>query len=170
MVVVLVVAALALGNSFAATMDAWYRGLWMLLPFTMQMTLVLVLGSVLGATPLFRKIIVFFSRKSNTVTQVILYSSLLAAAVSYLNWGLALALGPLIAVHFASEAERKGIPIDFPFLLAAQGGAGSVWQYGLSASGPLMMATTGHFLETTTGVMSLRSTIWSPASLVLVIG
>jgi short-chain fatty acids transporter len=169
MLVVLVIVALALGNSFAATLDAWYRGLWMLLPFTMQMTLVLVLGSVLGVTPLFRKIIVSFSRRPNTVTQVFNYSALLVAGVSYLNWGLALALGPLIAVHFASEAERKGIPIDFPFLLAAQGGVGSVWQYGLSASGPLLMATSGHFLEATTGVMSLRSTIWTPASLVLVI-
>jgi hypothetical protein len=27
--------------------------------------------------------------------------------------GLALALSPLIAIHFAREAERKGIPIDF---------------------------------------------------------
>jgi short-chain fatty acids transporter len=170
MLVVLVSAALALGNSLSATLDAWYRGLWMLLPFTMQMTLILLLGCVLGATPLFHKIIVFFSRRPNTVTQVFIYSSLLVAVVSYLNWGLALALGPLIAVHFANEAERKGIPLDFPFLLAAQGGVGSVWQYGLSASGPLMMATSGHFLETTTGVMSLRSTIWSPASLVLVIG
>jgi short-chain fatty acids transporter len=53
--------------------------------------------------------------------------------------------------------------------LAINGGAGSVWQFGLSASGPLLMATSGHFLEETTGQMSLRSTIWSPASIVLVI-
>jgi short subunit fatty acids transporter len=83
--------------------------------------------------------------------------------------GLALALGPIVAVHFAGEAERRGIPIDFPFLLAVNGGAGSVWQFGLSASGPLLMATSGHFLETITGTMSLLSTIWSPAALALVI-
>jgi short-chain fatty acids transporter len=88
---------------------------------------------------------------------------------SRLNWGLALALGPIVAVHFAGEAERRGIPIDFPFLLAVNGGAGSVWQFGLSASGPLLMATSGHFLETITGTMSLLSTIWSPAALALVI-
>lgn len=170
MLVVLITVSLALGNTFTATMDAWYRGLWMLLPFTMQMTLVLVLGTVLAATPLFRKIILAISGKPRTVTQVIVYSVLLVAFISYLNWGLALALGPLIAVYFATEAERKGIPIDFPFLLATVGGAGSVWQYGLSASGPLLMATEGHFLKDTTGVMSLHSTIWSPAALFLVIG
>ena len=58
MLVILFIIALAIGNTFTTTMDAWYRGLWMLLPFTMQMTLVLMLGCVLAATPLFRKVIV----------------------------------------------------------------------------------------------------------------
>jgi short-chain fatty acids transporter len=169
MVVILFVLVLALGNSVTTTLDAWYRGLWMLLPFTMQMTLVLLLGCVLAATPLFRKLVVFVSQLPRTSTQVIIASVACVAAVSYLNWGLALALGPIIAVHFAGAAERRGIAIDFPFLLAVNGGAGSVWQFGLSASGPLLMATPGHFLEDTTGTMSLLSTIWSPASLALVL-
>ena len=168
MIVILFALSLALGNSTSATFDAWYRGLWMLLPFTMQMTLILLLGCVLAATPLFRKLVVSISKLPRTSTQVIIASVLCVAAISYLNWGLALALGPIIAVHFAGEAERRGIPIDFPFLLAVNGGAGSVWQFGLSASGPLMMATPGHFLEGSTGTMSLLSTIWSPASLALV--
>jgi short-chain fatty acids transporter len=142
----------------------------MLLPFTMQMTLVLVLGSVLAATPLFRKVIVLISRRPRTTTQVIIYSVIVVAVISYLNWGLALALGPLVAIHFAGEAERRGIAIDFPFLLAVGGAAGSVWQFGLSASAPLLTATPGHFLEADTGVMSLSSTIWSPAAIFLVIG
>jgi len=166
----LFIIALALGNSLTATVDAWYRGLWMLLPFTMQMTLVLVLGSVLAATPLFRKTIIAISRKPRTGTQVLIYSALVVAVISYLNWGLALALGPLIAIHFAAEAERKGIAIDFPFLMAAMGAVGSIWQFGLSASAPLLMATPGHFLEADTGTMSLGSTIWSPATIALVVG
>ena len=169
MVVILFGVSLSLGNGFSKTMDAWYRGLWMLLPFTMQMTLILLLGCVLAATPAFRKLVVMLSRLPRTSTQVIITSVFSVAAISYLNWGLALALGPIIAVHFAGEAERRGIPIDFPFLLATNGGAGSVWQFGLSASGPLMMATSGHFLEGSTGTMSLLSTIWSPASLALVV-
>src|SRR5215216_6844913 len=74
MLVVLFIIAVAIGNSLTATIDAWYRGLWMLLPFTMQMTLVLILGSVLAATPLFRKVIVLISRRPRTTTQVIIYS------------------------------------------------------------------------------------------------
>ncbi|HEX8183311.1 MAG TPA: TIGR00366 family protein [Blastocatellia bacterium] len=170
MLVGIFIIAVATGNSLTASVDAWYRGLWMLLPFTMQMTLVLVLGSVLAATPLFRKVITSISRKPRTTTEVIIYSTLVMAVVSYLNWGLALALGPLVVIHFAGEAEQKGIAVDFPFLMAVNGAAGSVWQFGLSASAPLLMATPGNFLEADAGIMSLRSTIWSPAAIFLVVG
>ena len=39
------------------------------------------------------------------------------------------------------EAERKGLRMDFPFLLSTTAAAGSVWQYGFSSSGPLLMNT-----------------------------
>jgi short-chain fatty acids transporter len=40
-----------------------------------------------------------------------------------------------------------------------------VWQFGLSASAPLLVATEGHFLHETIGVLPLSTTIWSPAAL-----
>ena len=49
--------ALALGNPLHQVMEAYYQGLWMLLPFTMQMTLIIVLSSALGATPFIRRAI-----------------------------------------------------------------------------------------------------------------
>jgi short-chain fatty acids transporter len=58
--------------------------------------------------------------------------------------------------------------VDFPFLLAVTGAAGSVWQFGFSASAPLLMNTPGHFLESTTGLMPLRTTIFAPASLAFI--
>src|SRR5262245_6922360 len=162
--------ALALGSTPAAISDAYYRGLWMLLPFTMQMTLILVLSALVSGTPFFRKIVVTLARKPRTLTQVIVFSVLLDAVASYFYWGLGLALAPLIAIHFAAAAEEKGIAVDFPFLLATVAAAQSVWQFGLSSSAPLLMATPGHFLQNTVGVMNLRSTIWStPAILMEVI-
>ena len=43
-------AALTLDTSPGAVVDAYYRGLWMLLPFTMQMTLILVLSAIVSGT------------------------------------------------------------------------------------------------------------------------
>jgi short-chain fatty acids transporter len=161
--------SLSIGNSVTATVDAYYKGLWMLLAFTMQMTLILTLSLVLASTTAFRKAVLAISRVPRTAAQVVALAVLCAAFVSYLNWGLGLALGPMIAIHFCREAERKGIRVDFLFMLATLAGAGAVWQFGFSASAPLLVATPGHFLQQTTGIMTLGSTIWSPASIVLVI-
>lgn len=168
LMVVVFALSLALGAGVPVAMDAYYRGLWNLLTFTMQMTLILVLSLILGATPAFRNAIIGLSRLPRTRTQIVVVAVLCAAFVAYLNWGLSIALSPVIATHFAKEAERQGIAVDFLFLLATLAGAGSIWQFGLSGSAPLLVATPGHFLESSTGVMPLSTTIWSPASLVLV--
>jgi len=159
--------ALAMGNSAGKTLDAYYQGLWMLLPFTMQMTLIIVLSSVLGATPFFRTAITRLSRLPKTQFQAVALSVLVTAVAAYLYWGLGIAMTPLVAVHFAREAERKGIQLDFLFLLALLWAANAAWQFGLSASAPLLMATPGHFLEKTVGILPLSTTIWSPAALIL---
>jgi short-chain fatty acids transporter len=160
------VVALALGNSGLQVMDAYYRGLWMLLPFTMQMTLIIVLSSALASTPFFRRAVVTLSALPRSTNQMIALAVLLTAAAAYVYWGLGIALSPVIAIYFAREAERKGIDIDFPFFLALVAGANAVWQFGLSASAPLLMATPGHFLEKSIGILPLSTTIWSPAAII----
>jgi short-chain fatty acids transporter len=169
LMVILFALALALGAGPEATLDAYYRGLWNLLAFTMQMTLILVLSLILAASPAFRRGVVWLSRQPRTRNQVVALAVLCGGVVAYLNWGLSIALSPVIATHFAREAERKGIAIDFLFLLATLAGVGSIWQFGFSGSAPLLVATPGHFLEKTTGIMPLSTTIWSPAAVTLVL-
>jgi short-chain fatty acids transporter len=169
LLVVLFLIALAIKTPFSSALDAYYRGLWNLLAFTMQMTLILVLSLILGATPFFKKVIIALSRLPRTTTQVVIGASLCGGLVAYFNWGLSIALSPVVAIHFAKEAERKGLQVDFLFLLSTLAGVGAIWQFGLSGSAPLLMATPGHFLEKTTGIMPLSTTIWSPAAIILVI-
>jgi short-chain fatty acids transporter len=169
LLVVLVGLALAIGTPLQTTLDAYYRGLWNLLAFTMQMTLILVLSLILGATPLLRDLIRSAARLPRTVPQVVAGAVLATALVAYANWGLSIALSPLIAIHFCREAEARGLRVDFLFLLSTLAGAGAIWQFGLSGSAPLLVATPGHFLEQTTGVMPLATTIWAPATIALVL-
>jgi short-chain fatty acids transporter len=171
--IVLMVALIGLslfaGGTVMQTLDGYYEGLWMFLRFTMQMTLILVLSLMVSATPFFRNLVAWISRFPRTRVQVITLAALCVGGVAYLNWGLALALAPVIAIHFCREAERKNIPVDFLFLLAIVAGAGSIWQFGLSASAPLVMATPGQELVQDMGVMPLRTTIWSVAAIVHVV-
>ncbi|MBK6349195.1 MAG: hypothetical protein IPF50_05050 [Proteobacteria bacterium] len=49
--------SLALDDSLLTSVDAFYRGLWRLLPSSMLMTLILVLSTVLSLTEAFRRAI-----------------------------------------------------------------------------------------------------------------
>jgi short-chain fatty acids transporter len=138
----------------------------MLLPFTMQMTLILVLSLALSTTPFFRGAIARLGRLPKSRNQFIALAFLTCGLTSYAYWGLGYALNPMVAIYFATEAERKNIDIDFPFLLAVTTAASALWQYGLSASAPLLVATEGHFLQSTIGVIPLSTTIWSPAAMI----
>ena len=158
--------AFAVGNSPGRVMDAYHQGLWMLLPFTMQMTLILVLSLALATTPFFRNGIARLARVPTTRNQFIVVAFVSCGVTSYLYWGLGYALNPMIAIYFAAEAERKDIPIDFPFMLAVTTAAQSLWQYGLSSSAALLVATPGHFLQSTIGVVPLSTTIGSPAAII----
>jgi short-chain fatty acids transporter len=165
LLIVLAAIAVGLGNTPGKVVDAYYRGLWMLLPFTMQMTLVILLSSALALTPFFRRAVATLSTLPSSAGHFVALAVLLNAVCAYFYWGLSIALSPVIAVCFATQAERRRIPIDFPFFLAAVTAATAVWQYGLSASAPLLVATPGHFLQSTIGVIPLSRTIWSPAAI-----
>ncbi|MBM4328369.1 MAG: short-chain fatty acid transporter [Deltaproteobacteria bacterium] len=169
MVVILFIFASLIGVPLSQTVDAYYKGLWMLLAFTMQMTLIITLAAVVGASPIFRRGIRALAVIPKTQFQVIALGTLVTAVLGYIYWGLAITLGPVIAIYFCGEAERKGIKVDFTLCLASVFAAHSVWQYGLSSSGPLLVATPGHFLDKVTGTMPLSTTIWSPAAITLVI-
>lgn len=169
MLVLLAATALALGDSPGTTVDAWYRGLWMLLPFSMQAALMLVLSGVLSQTAVFRQAVETLARLPRTAGQTLALAVAVTSVLAYFHWAIAITMGPLIAVQFAAAAERKGIRLDFPFLLATVFAATSVWQYGLSSSGALLMATPGHFLEASTGLWSLGSTIGSLPALAVVL-
>ena len=158
--------ALVLGNPLGRVADAYHQGLWMLLPFTMQMTLILVLSLALSTTPFFQKAIARLAQIPKSRNQFIGFAFLVGGLTSYVYWGLGYALNPMIAVYFAAEAERKDVAIDFPFLLAVTTAAQALWQYGLSASAPLLVASPGHFLQSTIGVIPLSTTIWSPAAII----
>jgi len=90
---------------------------------------------------------------------------LAAGTASYIYWGLGYALGPMIAIFFVAEAERRGLAVDFPFLLGVTYGAQALWQYGPSSSRPLLVASPGHFLQAIIGVIPLSTTIWSLAAI-----
>jgi short-chain fatty acids transporter len=130
------------------------------------MTLIILLSTALSSSPFFRRSVARLAALPRTANQTVALAVTLAAASAYAYWGLGMALSPVIAVYFAREAERKGLNLDFPFFLAVLWAANAVWQFGFSASAPLLVATPGHFLQDTIGIIPLTRTIWSPAAII----
>ena len=116
-------AALLIGNTFTQIADAYYRGLWMLLPFTMQMTLILVLSSTLAATPFFRRLIVTLSRLPDSPGRTLALAMLTTGTLAYCYWGLSLAMGPAGRGAFCPAVRAQGPPRRFS-LPAGRGGRG----------------------------------------------
>src|SRR5689334_23145945 len=113
----------------------------MLLPFPILMTLIIVLRASVAWKLFLGTTIADMARMRRTPKQIVALAFVTSGAASYLYWGLGYALGPMIAIFFAAEAERRGIDVDFPFLLGVVSASQALWQFGLSSSGPLLVAS-----------------------------
>ncbi len=145
----------------------WYNGFWELLTFGMQMCLILVTGHALATSPIARKGIEKLARIPRNQAAAIFLVGLTAALVSWINWGLGIIVGALMAREVGKSGHIRNIKIHYP-LLGAAGYAGFItWHGGLSGSAPLLVATQGHFLEKQIGIIPTTETLFSPMNIVI---
>ena len=120
--------------------DAWGRGFWDLIPFTLQMALVIITGHVLATSPPMQALIRAVAGWPATPRQAVTLVAVFALASSWLNWGFSLIFSAVLARAIA----RRLAGVDYRALAAASFlGLGSVWAQGLSGSAALQMATPG---------------------------
>jgi short-chain fatty acids transporter len=145
----------------------WYKGFWELLAFAMQMCLILVTGHALATSPLVRRGIEHLAEIPKKQAGAVFLVGLIAAIAAWINWGLGIIVGALIAREVGRSAELRGIPVHYP-LLGAAGYAGFLtWHGGLSASAPLLVATEKHFLVDEIGIIPSSQTLFSPMNIII---
>ncbi len=146
----------------------WYKGFWGLLTFAMQMVLILVTGYTLAYHPQVNKILVWLARKPNNGKQAAALVAFVAMVFSWINWGLGLIVGALLARETGRQAYFRNIPVHYPVIVTSgYTGLGIIWHWGLSASAPLLSATKGHFFEKLYGIIPTSATIFSGYALTL---
>jgi short-chain fatty acids transporter len=124
----------------AQVIDAWGRGFWDLIPFTLQMALVIITGHVLATSPPMRRLIRRLAGWPVSPQGAVAFVAFFAMASSWINWGFSLIFSAVLARTIARRLER----VDYRALAAASFlGVGSVWAQGLSGSAALQMATPG---------------------------
>ena len=124
---------------------SWSNGLWNpgLMRFGFQAMFMLVLGHVLALSKPIRRIldgVAEFAVKTPSYAPV--YVAVVAMLLGWVNWGLGLVAGALIAkVVIDKKVAHAG-------LVGAAGYMGLlVWHSGLSGSAPLKVAESGHLVE-----------------------
>jgi len=138
--IVVAAGVLATPSSLLEVVDAWGRGFWDLIPFTLQMSLVIITGHVLATSPPMQRLIRFLAAWPTAPKSAVAMVTFFALASSWINWGFSLIFTAVLAREVARRVER----VDYRALCAASFlGIGSVWAQGLSGSAALQMATTG---------------------------
>jgi short-chain fatty acids transporter len=120
--------------------DAWGRGFWELIPFTLQMALIIITGHVLATSPPMGRLIRTIASWPRTPRAAVALVTFFTLVASWFNWGFSLVFGAVLAIEVARRVEG----VDYRALAAASVlGLGSIWAQGLSGSAALQMATTG---------------------------
>ncbi|MEX2582357.1 MAG: TIGR00366 family protein [Gemmatimonadota bacterium] len=157
--VVAVVGVLLTDNGFLEMATFWYRGFWDLLSFAMQIVIILISGHVLATSPPARRVITKLSDLPKTAGQAILLIAFVTSIAGFMNWGIGLVTGAVMAVTVSSSGRARGIRIHYP-LAAAAGYMGLlIFGNGFSSSAPLLVNTDGHFLIDEIGLVPLDQTI-----------
>jgi short-chain fatty acids transporter len=149
--------------------DAWYKGIWEILAFALQMALVLVTGVTLADAPFVRRLLQRLAAVPQQQAGAAITVFLAAAIGSWLNWGFGLVVGALVAREIAKRLRE----VDFSFLVAAAYMGFMVWASGLSSSIALATATPGsalNIVQKVTGqVAGFHETIFTAYNLVPVV-
>ena len=168
--VILTFAVFLLGTFFTDSsplqmITFWGDGFWDLLEFSMQMALIVVTGYILASTPVVKRLLTTISKLAHTPGQAILLVTFVAAIACLINYGFGLVVGALLAIHVAKRVPS----VDYRLLMASAYSGFLVWHGGLSGSIPLLIATPGHFLEDTMGLVSVKDTMFSGFNIFIVV-
>ena len=143
------------------------KSFWSLVPFTMQMVMIIIGGYVVSSTPAVSRAIRALARIPKSPKGAVAFVALLSMLSSLISWGLSLVFSGL----FIRELARQVKGLDYRAAGAAGYlGIGTVWALGFSSSAALLMATRSALpptLLSISGVIPLTQTIFLWPSIVM---
>ncbi len=164
--VVLTLIAYALAVIFVTTdflglIGAWYKGLWNILTFALQMALILLTGYVVAQSPPVSRFLNWLASKPQNQGQALALTVVVASIASLINWGFGLVVAAIMARYIGKRLED----IDYAILVSAGYAGFIVWASGLSSSIALAVSTPGssaNITEQQTGqVLGFGDTIFT---------
>ena len=152
-----VVAGLTAGGASPAHLVAtWGRGFWSLIPFTMQMAMIVITGTVVATAAPVRRLIDRLAAIPTGNRSAAVFVAIASMLSAWVNWGFGLVFTAVLA-----RAVARRVPgADYRTLAACTLlGLGSVWAQGLSGSAALQMATPGMLPPAIRDIVAAGSTV-----------
>lgn len=143
--------------------SSWGNGFWIYISFTMQMVLLLMTGMTLASAPSVSFLLTRLASQASGKLRPYALVFLACAVAYYINWGLAVIVGAILA----REVGRQNNQVHFPLLVAAAYAPTALYTAGLSSSIGLAVATEGHFMADLMGVIPTTETMFSPATITI---
>jgi short-chain fatty acids transporter len=152
----------------ADVLGAWYKGIFDILAFALQMILILVTGYALANSKPIARTLQWVAGIPRTTKGAISLTIVVSAIACFLNWGFGLVVAGLLAREIA-----KRMRIDFGWLVAGAYSGFLIWASGFSSSIALAQNTPGSKLniveQFTSHVLPISTTIFASFNLIPVL-
>src|SRR5256714_6050023 len=103
--IVVIAGVILTPSSIAQIVDAWGRGFWELIPFTLQMALIIITGHVLATSAPMQRVIRAVASWPRTPKSAVALVTVFALVSSWFNWGFSLIFSAVLAREIARRVE-----------------------------------------------------------------
>lgn len=153
--------------------DAWYDGLWSLLPFMATLSVLLMTGDAVAKSPAVTRVLERIAAFPSSRFVAVWFTTFVAMTTALISWALGLIVGAIMAKRVAFEMRQQGITIHYPLLVAAGYTGLMIFHSGLTSSASLIMADPSlipsTFPDYARQAIPLTETIGSPITITNVI-
>ncbi|QOW45946.1 MULTISPECIES: short-chain fatty acid transporter [Acinetobacter] len=167
-VIIVAIASMAIGAPATQVALSFGDGFWSLIPFTLQMCMLIVVGYVVSVSKPIKFIINKLALIPSSGTGGIVLVASISLLVSLINWAMSTVLTALLVIALA---QRKELNLDYRAAAAAAIiGMGATWALGISSSAAQLQANKASLPESIyqlTGVIPFTETIFLPQSLIM---
>ena len=130
-------AGLLTGESPVKMVTMWGKGFWSLIPFTLQMTMIIIGGYSVATSDFIGRFITRIARIPRTPRSAVVFTALVCMVTAYVNWAFALIFTAILAKEIARVVPRTDYRILCAMVFV---GGGTVWAQGFSGSVALQVA------------------------------
>ncbi len=169
-VIIVSFAAICIGAPVQDVASSFGNGFWSLIPFTLQMTMLIIVGYVVSVSAPVKKLIQMMARIPHSGRSAIVLVATTSLLISLVNWAVSTILTALLVIALA---KRKELHMDYRAAAAAAIiGMGATWALGISSSAAQLQANKASLPESIynlTGVIPFTETIFLWQSMLMTI-